>query len=118
MSLELSKSQKKIASELIENSLQIECAQFLEKMEMSILNYRNQESKSPHEAYLNLYQSVKYFDKHIAERYNDLRGSKYFFILVGLFLDEILSQEDLNRFDDDVKERILNTAKLWDNNYE
>ncbi|MDR1259448.1 MAG: hypothetical protein LBK65_09270 [Tannerellaceae bacterium] len=60
MSLELSKSQKKIARELIENSLQIECGRFLEEIEISI-SKRGQESKSPHEAYLNLYKKVKSF---------------------------------------------------------
>ncbi|MDR2918801.1 MAG: hypothetical protein LBV72_05500 [Tannerella sp.] len=117
MFIELSKSQKKIARELIENSLQMECARFLEEIEKSISN-QGQECKSPHEAYLNLYKNVKSFDKHIAKRYDDLRGSRYFIVLVGLFLDNILTQEDLNRFDEDVREKLLNTAKLLSNDSE
>ena len=112
MSIELSKNQKKIARELIENSLQKECAQFLEKIEQSVSD-RNK--KSPHEAYLELYRDVKTFDKHIAKRYDDLRGSKYFIIIWGLFLDEVLTMEDLNRFDKDIREKFLNTAKLLNN---
>lgn len=116
MFLELPKSQKKIARELIQMSLQKECSVFLEKINMSV--NRSQEGKSPHEAYLNLYKKVESFDKHIARRYDDLRGSKYFMIIVGLLLDEILVQEDLNRFDEDVKERLLNAAKLWNRDFE
>lgn len=111
MSIELSKSQKRFARELIEKSLQIECAQFLEKIETSIVN--SKKSTNPHKAYLNLYKKVKSFDKHIAKRYDDLRGSKYFVILVGLFIDEILTQEDFDCFDDELKEKLLNTVKLW-----
>lgn len=116
MSLELSKSQKKIARELIHNSLQKKCFQFLEKIKVSV--NRSQEGKSPHETYLNLYKKVESFDKHIAWRYDDLRGSKYFMILVGLLLDEILVQEDLNRFDEDMKERLLNACELWNRDSE
>lgn len=112
MSIELSKSQKKIARELIDKSLQKECAQFLEKIEISITEYWK--GKNPHESYLNLYRKVESFDKHIARRYDGLRGSNYYIALVGLFVDKILTQEDLNRFDEDLKQRLLNTAKLWD----
>lgn len=64
MPLELSKTQNKIARELIQKSLQIEYA--------------------PHKAYLCLYKETTSFDKHIARRYDDLRGSRYFMTLVAL----------------------------------
>ena len=67
MSITLSKSQKRIARELIESSLQKECAKFLDKIEKFVSNRNN---KTPHEAYLALYKKVKSFDKHIAKRYN------------------------------------------------
>ena len=109
MFIELSKSQKKIARELIDSSLQKECALFLEKIEQSA---SNQNKKSPHEDYLALYKKVNAFDKHIAKRYDDLRGSNYFIIIVGLFLDEVLTMEDLNLFDEDMRGKILNAAKI------
>lgn len=110
MSIELSKSQKKIARELIENSLQMECTQFLEEIEMSVSNWKLKH-KSSHEAYLNLYKKVKSFDKHIVKRYDDLRESTYFTILMGLLLDEILVPEDLDCFDEELKGRLLNAIK-------
>jgi hypothetical protein len=45
-------------------------------------------------------------------RYDDLRGSTYFMVLAGLLLDETLVPEDLNRFDEEMKERLLNAVKL------
>ncbi|MDL2282325.1 hypothetical protein LJC44_04340 [Parabacteroides sp. OttesenSCG-928-G06] len=117
MSLELSKSQKKIARELIGDSLQKECGRFIEEVKVFIPN-QEQESKNPHEIYLNLYKKVKSFDKHIARRYDDLRGTTYYRILVGLLLDEIITSEDLNRFDEEMKNRLLNTVKLWSDDSE
>jgi len=89
-----------------------ECSQFLEEIEKSVSN-RVGEEKSPHEAYLDLYKKVKTFDKYIARRYDDLRGSRYFTVLMGLILDEVLTQEDLSRFDEEMREKLLNSAKLW-----
>lgn len=117
MSIELSKSQKKIARELIQNSLQMECSRFLEEIERAISN-RDQEATNSHKTYLELYKKVKSFDKHIENRYDDLRGSKYFLVLVGLILDGVIVSEDLDRFDEEMKEKLLNTAKLWANDSE
>ena len=109
MFIELSKSQKRIARELIDSSLQKECTRFLEEIEQST---SNQNKKSPYEAYLELYKKVDAFEKHIAKRYDDLRGSNYFIVIIGLFLDEVLTMEDLNLFDEDMRKKILNAAKI------
>ena len=117
MPIELSKSQKKIARELIEKSLQMECARFIEKTEV-LIGKRKQEEKSSHEIYVELYKKIHVFDKHIARRYDDLRGSTYFLILLGLIHDKILSPEDINGFDENVRNELLNATKLWDSDYE
>ena len=117
MSIELSKSQIKIARELIQKSLQIECSRFIEEMEM-LIDKQKLEGKSAHEIYLKLYKKTQTFDKHIARRYDNLRGSTYFLVLLGLVQDRILSQEDLNRFDEDVRRELLNASKLLNDNTE
>jgi len=117
MPIELSKSQKKIARELIQKSLQIECSRFIEEMEI-LIDKQKREGKSAHEIYLKLYRKTRTFDKHIARRYDDLRGSTYFLVLLGLVYDKILSQEDINRFDEDVQRELLNASKLWDDDTE
>jgi hypothetical protein len=113
MPIELAKSQKKVARELIDKSLQIECKQFIEETE-TLIDKQKREEKSSHETYLKLYKDVKTFDKHIARRYDDLTGSRYILVLLGLLHDEILTKEDLNRFDEDVREYLLNATRLWD----
>jgi len=111
MPIELSKSQRKIARELIREALQIECARFIEETEVRIAE-RKREGKSPHEIYLELYEKTRSFDKHIAFRYGNVSGSKYVIILLGIFYDKVLTEEDLNRFDEDVREQFLNRLKL------
>jgi len=109
---ELSKSQKKIARELIQKSLQIECSMFLERMEQFI-NNRQEEEKSPHESYLELYKKVKEFDKQIMRRYDGMRGSRYYMTIVGLLHDEILTNEDLSLFNEEVQKELLDSLKVW-----
>lgn len=112
MPIELPESQKKIARELIEKSLQIECTQFIEETE-TLIDKQKREGKSAHEIYLNLYKKTRMFDKHIARRYDDMSGSRYVITLLGLIHDKILIQEDIDRFDEDVHEYLLNAIRLW-----
>ena len=113
MPIELNKKEKKLARELIQKSLQIECAMFIEETE-ALIDKHKREGKTSHEIYLKLYEKTQTFDKHIARRYDYLRGSTYFLVLLGLVNDKILSQEDINRFDEDVRRELLNTSESWD----
>jgi len=118
MPIELPKSQKKIARELIQKSLQIECSQFIEETE-ALIDKQKREGKSAHEIYLKLYKKTQVFDKHIARRYDDMRGSRYVITLLGLIHDKILTQDDIDRFDEDVREYLLKVSpKLWDDDSE
>ena len=103
--IELTKSQKKIARELIDLGLHRECKSFGMKI-AQFANSSDWETK-PHELYLKLYKKVASFDKQLGRRYNDLTGSRYFITVWGLFHDGILTEEDISRFDDDVKNRLL-----------
>jgi len=114
MPIELPKSQKKIARELIQKSLQIECTRFIEEMEQLIAKQKR-DGKSSHEIYLDLYEKTQLFDKHIERRYDNMRGSIYLITILGIMSDKILTEEDINRFDDDIREYLLNTLKRWDN---
>ena len=111
MPIELSKSQKKIARELIQKALQIECDSFIEDVEELIVKQKK-DGKSSHETYLELYKNMRIFNKHIARRYDEVRGSRYIIILLGIIYDKILTEEDINRFDEDVREYLLNASKL------
>jgi hypothetical protein len=112
MPVELPKSQKKIARELIQKALQTECGRFIEETEFLIANLKRNGNDS-HKIYLELYEKMQLFDKHIALRYDGLTGSRYVMTLLKLMYDKILTEEDINRFDDDVRDYLQKTSRLW-----
>lgn len=96
--MELSKSQKKIARILIDEAMQRECQLFLESIR-NLLN-KTAEGETPHSKYLKLYKKVDSFDNHLAQQYDRLRGSRYLLTVVALFNDNILTEEDIAKFDE------------------
>jgi bacterioferritin-associated ferredoxin len=103
---ELSKSQKKIARQLIDKGLQTECGKCLKKVE-SFFNKSKTAQLSNHETYLNLYQLIKKFDKHLARRYDGLSGSHYFTTVLGLYMDNVITEEDLEAFDEETRNKLI-----------
>ena len=112
--IELTKSQKKIAQELIDLGLQIECRSFTDKI-TKFTNSSEWKTGNPHENYLKLYKKVTSFDKHIAKRYNNVTGSHYFMTVWGLFYDEVLTTEDISRFDSEVQNELLRLKSAYEN---
>lgn len=106
MPLELSKKDKKIAREIIEIGLQKEFQQGMEKME-AILTHWKTDKTDNRETYLKLYKSLTNFDKHIAKRYDDMKPSVYIFILAAQLSDGLISEEDLNKLDQVVRNAVL-----------
>jgi len=111
--MELTKSQKKIARELISTGLQRECKTFLEKIETFMQNPRYK-ADNPHEVYLKLYKKVAAFDKHIARRYNGMIGSRYYITVLSLFVDKVLSLEDIAAFDEETQNGLIKLAKTFE----
>jgi hypothetical protein len=109
---ELSKSQKKIARMLIDKSLEQECSNWIEKTK-SLLNTNRQGTKSSHELYLEIYKSIHQFDKHLAKRYNNLGGSAYFAAVLGLYIDDVLSDDDLADFDEDIQNKLAGLKTMF-----
>ncbi|MEP7374571.1 MAG: hypothetical protein ABI675_14350 [Chitinophagaceae bacterium] len=48
------------------------------------------------DSYRSLFKAVRDFDKHIASRYDHIRGSMYVFVMAGLLHDKLITEEDLN----------------------
>ena len=111
--IELAKSQKKIARELIDLGLQRECQSFKTEIKQFTDN-SEWETGNPHEMYLKLYKIVKTFDKHIARRYDDIRGSQYFNIVLDLFYNEILMPEDIASFDVEIQNKLVSIKESLD----
>lgn len=93
--MELSKSDKKIAREIIEKGLQQEFAKGLFDADTILNNWKNKATDN-RETYHALYKHIIEFDKHYARRYDRMTGSNYIFIIAGQFNDEVISENDLN----------------------
>jgi len=113
--IELTKSQKKICRELIDLGLQRECQSFKNEIEKFTGSSEWKEGK-PQELYHKLYKKVITFDKHIARRYDGLTGSHYFSTVLDLFYNEILTPEDIARFDVEVQNELVRIKNFYDKN--
>jgi hypothetical protein len=104
--LDLSKSQKRIARELIETGLLKEYENGIRKIDGIISAWKGGRLEIK-ETYFKVFEKLEKFDKHIGERYNSMSGSNYLFIIVGQLYDGLIPMESLDQFDQDVKDKIL-----------
>ena len=108
--MELSKADKKVAREVIDKGLQNEFRNNLFKFSR-VLNEWEANQVDNRETYQKLYKKVMKFDKHLAQRYDGMTGSKYIYIVAAQLVDGVISKEDLEPFSEEAKlwiERIIN----------
>ena len=103
--MELTKRERKIAREIIEVGLMKEFSNGLLEADKVLNDWKNN-GMNNREAYHLLYQKIKNFDKHIARRYDGMTGSKYVFIVVAQLADGVITEEDLEKFPEDVQLKI------------
>lgn len=111
--MELSKKDKKIAREMIEKGVQIEFSNGLNEANAVIKKWENRTLEN-REAYHLLFKTIKNFDKHIAQRYDVMTGSRYFETVVVLYAEGIITDEDIMNFSPEVNEEIRKRKSLWD----
>ena len=109
--MELSKKEKKIAREIIEMGLQKEFAKGLFDAD-TILNEWKYKPSNNRDAYHLLYKKITDFDKHIARRYDEMRGSDYLFVIAAQLQEGIISENDLEKFSENVKQAIKRIANI------
>jgi hypothetical protein len=109
--MELSKKDRKTAREIIEAGLQKEYAKGLFKSDSILTGWKNKTIGNS-EAYHALYKQIAGFDKHIARRYDNMKGSTYLFIIAAQLNDGIISEDDLNGFPEEVKQAIIRIASI------
>jgi hypothetical protein len=109
--MELSKKDKKTAREIIEVGLQKEFAKGLFDADTILTDWKNK-AVDNRETYHSLYKQITCFDKHIARRYDDMKGSTYLFIIAAQLSDGIISENDLNEFSTEVKQAIIGIASI------
>jgi len=106
MDLELSKREKKIARELIEKGLREEFKRGMQSFD-AILQAWKTEDGDIKEHYYKIFSAVKDFDKHIARRYDGMRGSWYEMIITAQVIEELYDPSELDEFRPEIKQRIL-----------
>ena len=110
--MELSKKDKKAAREVIEKGLQREFETGLSKTEKLLLNWRKG-IKNNTETYHAVYKHINLFNKHIAHRYDNITGSRYLLTITGQLLDEVLHEEDLADFSEEVQLYLKSVVKNY-----
>ena len=111
MFIELSKSQKKIVRQIIELGLQREYENGILKIDTIIEKWKAGKSHNG-DAYLEMYNKLQKHDNHIGRRYNNMSGSKYLLIILGQLADKVISLDEINEFDDEVKAAIYKWVDL------
>ena len=104
--LELTKSQKKIARQIIEIGLQREFEAGIKKLDNILTEWKHKELDN-RAVYLELYGSLTNHDKHIARRYDRMTGSRYLDTIAAQLADEVIVVEELNDFPEDIRDRII-----------
>jgi len=115
--MELTKRDKKVAREVIEKGLQREFENGLSKTEEILLKWRKGINDSS-ATYHAVYKHIKSVDKQIALRYDNITGSRYLLTITYQMLDDIIHEEDLIDFSEEVqlylKQVVENLSKFQD----
>lgn len=115
MNYELSKSQKKIARQIIELGLQREYENGIIEIDNIIGKWKAGKSDNRN-TYLDIYKKLIAHDKHIGRRYDHMTGSNYLLIILGQLADKVITLDEISEFNDDVKGIISRWIEL--SNYE
>ncbi len=111
MKEELTKSEKRIAREIIDRGLQKEVSDNLQIAD-KILNDWKEGTKKNMEAYHELYRHIAEFNLHIARRYDRMSGSNYLYIITAQLRDCVIHESDLQEFPEEICERLIALSKL------
>ena len=107
--MELSKPDKKAARDVIEIALQRDLVASLHKTDALIQNWKDEKTDNK-ESYYALFGHIREFDKYVARRYDNQRGSTYLTTIISLFIDKVIDERDLDAFSIGVKEYIKKVA--------
>ena len=116
--ISLTKADKRRCRELIHIGLERECEQFVKDIlqlasrpiPLAELNepYREENGFSVegpwHKRYIDLYKKTEEYDKHVAERYDGMSGGHYIDGVLGLYLDGIITDEEITPLSDEPRE--------------
>jgi hypothetical protein len=110
--MELSKADKRVARELIEIGLQKEFETGLKSFDETLESWKGN-SLDNRDAYHALYKQVREFDKHLALRYDGMKGSDYIYIVAAQVREGFVAKKELLRFSESAQQGIETILKLW-----
>ncbi len=108
---ELSKKEKKIARACIDKGLDAAFKEGLENCEGIIRDWRQRKFSSHKEAYHKIFKVIADQDEAIARRYDGLTGSRYLVTVAQLFLEKVITEEDIKEFSEETKAVIHSFGK-------
>lgn len=112
MDIELTKPRKKTARALVDMALECECAAFVDKLVATAGKPLRAEERPNHSRYLELYKQMHAFDKHLGDRYVDMRVSMLINTIFSLLLEGTLREEDLDACDPQMREEIIRVRNV------
>lgn len=112
MSKDLLKADKRLCRELIHVGLERECEKFVKELQIvcnrafsakEVVQPYSEERGCPvegswHKRYVNIYRTVNDFNRHVASRHNGVTGSHELMCVVGLYVDDWLTDDEIARF--------------------
>ncbi|MDQ0636817.1 hypothetical protein QF042_000382 [Pedobacter sp. W3I1] len=110
--MDFSKADNKVARKLFEVALQRELKKEMQAFSKILDQWKTQQPEDNREDYYKIFTAIKDFDKHIARRYDGLRNSWFFDTIIGMLLDQTLTQSDLEDFSEEAKSEILRILKF------
>ena len=108
---ELSKKEKKIARVCIDKGLDAAFKKGLENCEAVIRDWRQKKFSSHKEAYHKIFKAITDLDEAIARRYDGLTGSRYLVTVVQLFLEKVITEDDIKELSEETKAVIRSFEK-------
>jgi hypothetical protein len=109
---ELSKREKKVARELIAKGLNEDFKIGLLEFDAILQEWKNTNGDNG-DCYHKIFGAVKDFDKFIARRYDNMKGSTYLQIVAAQLNDGLFDAAEIEAFGDEAKERILRWIHVW-----
>lgn len=79
-----------------------------------ILESRKSGKKSHSDSYYALYKHIQDFDKHLTDRYDDMKGSTYLFIIAGQITDGIVNKNELQKLSPEACELVVRILNVGD----
>jgi hypothetical protein len=108
--MDIKESDWKVFRKVREPALERYCQRVLEDVRHIV----DKKSSSYHERYLQLWELLRDRDKAIAIAFNDPRRSQAIIQLMNIDAENLLTEDELNQFSDETRERIEELRKWRD----